>query len=255
MAHTNGAVRPHEDALVVTKINAAPLPTEEFHRRLDVLKAFRDAANEAAGKAAAAIVRYAVEYAAIYAEVRSQQSRVIELNRALNVSEFAATRLRTIAGQSAALIPIQSFLPATLEQIYEVTLAVKKNPDAVRRALTDGRLTPDSTCKVVRAIKAFAGIRLNGSKVRRSCGPRTRPALRRNPGNLWEGKHLVKMLSGVVPGQCAVWLRMHTDAQWYGTTVICTFIATNVALQADGQLPEGMDSRIARAARIALAAN
>ncbi len=79
--------------------------------------------------------------------------RVEQLNSALDLDDFAATRLRTIAAHSKQLTAIQKHLPSALEPIYEVTLAPKQDERQVIKAIEDEKLTPDSRLRDIRSLR------------------------------------------------------------------------------------------------------
>jgi hypothetical protein len=142
------------ECLVTTKsLKLAPLPDCEFERGLETLARLQRNMYETFGSAVGAILTFAVGYLALYEKVARNKFRVDRLDKSLGIDPFAATRLRTIAAQATALNPIQEYLPAARETLYEVTLALKQDESLVRKAIAENRLTPQSTLQEVRALR------------------------------------------------------------------------------------------------------
>lgn len=147
------AKQPSARPLVMTKSPPAASLQNDFLRRLTALKKLRNAARDAYADACAALLTFAVEYAALYADVQRNGELVRTLNASLDLDDCAATRLRTIATHVPRLNAIQKHLPASLEPLYELTLALKSDEAVVRKAIDDGILTPESTLRDIRALR------------------------------------------------------------------------------------------------------
>ena len=213
----------------MTKIASAPLPHDEFVRRLNVLKELRDEAGDAYRAASGAILKFAVEYAALYTDVARNVDRVNQLNTALDLDDSAATRLRTIAAQSKQLTAIQKHLPPALEPIYEVTLALKQDESQVLKAIEDKKLTPESRLRDIRSLRR----QMSAFKPPRR-GQKRKKVTR--PGKPMSAVKFTQMLTRNTPRDSAVQFAMEVDAQKYGTTRIGHFVITNVRRAKDGTL-------------------
>jgi len=154
--------------------------------------------------------------------------RVAQLNSALDLDDFAATRLRTIAAHSKQLTAIQKHLPSALEPIYEVTLAPKQDERQVIKAIEDEKLTPDSRLRDIRSLRK----QMSASKPPRR-GQKRKKA---KPAKPMSAAKFIRMLKRTTPSESVVQCDMETDAQKYGTTVIGRFVITKVRRARDGTL-------------------
>jgi hypothetical protein len=246
MVRSSRPAQPPEESFVVTKCQD-DLSDGDFCSRVAALKQLQEQAAGASAAAAVALVRYAVEYAALYAHVERNGSRVAELNRALGLPERAATRLRIIASEANELTKIEAALPPTLEQMYEITLAVKDNPDKVRQAVSNGLLRPDSPCKHIQMIRGLMSLGTGSKRRRKGSGlPRGQ-----RKGSMSPGQQLIGTLRLLVERDSTVWFQ-HKIHVGTGTTMIGTFIITNVKPDDDDRLPDDLDPCYARAVRFAI---
>src|SRR6266852_684120 len=133
------------DALPATKTRGATLNDDEFAREIEPLKRLQANIKRARTATVDAMLKFACEYAARYKPVKGDRKQVDRLDKALGLNYDASTRWRCVAAVAKRLEPIQKFLPAALEPLYVVTLALKADEGAVQKAIEEGRLTPDST--------------------------------------------------------------------------------------------------------------
>jgi hypothetical protein len=152
--------------LVPAKNECAALDDGEFQQKIEVLKRLHERTYKLAG---GAILEFAVQYMAVYKTVARDREKVDRLNKAFHLDYAASTRLRTIAAESKRLEAILKDVPSALEPLYEVTLALKADECAVRKAIERKRLTPESTLREVRALRQpvnVIGTVLKGREIR-----------------------------------------------------------------------------------------